>query len=213
MPKFNLLSYILPPEDKVFYQLFADSAQICIDCAKLYNDIIANGINKEYLETARAYKKKANKTFKLTLKHLSRSFITPLEREDIQHITALLYKISKKITKTCINLDVYRVSHITNEMKEQAQTLLKSADELEFTVTHLKKISEVNEITKSNIKMKELESHGDEIMHKAIADLFSGRYEAIDIIRYREIYKEIENALDACFSVSDAVLNIVLKQS
>lgn len=213
MSKFNLLAYILPPEDKVFYQLFAKSAQFCIDSAILYNDIIQHGLSEESFEKAKKFKKQASKNLKLTLKHLNRSFITPLEREDIQDISVLLYKITKKITKTCRNFRVYNVYKATEEMKEQAETLRKSTQELEFIIKHLKKISDVSQITKSNIKMKELESSGDEIMHRAIGDLFSGKYEAIDVIKYRDIYKEIENALDACFSVADVVLNIVLKQS
>ena len=61
--------------------------------------------------------------------------------------------------------------------------------------------------------MKGIESHGDEIHRKAMYELFSGKYDALDVIKLRDIYKEIENALDACFYVSDTILNVVLKQN
>lgn len=215
MAKLNLLSYILPPEDKIFFTMFQEGADICSEAAELYKNILENesGIKDEQIGLARECKRRATITFKKTLKHLNKSFITPLEPEDIQHIATLLRKIPKKIIKTCLNLQVYRIKNVTPEMKEQAQTLADSTAELRNSVHQLKKTSDVQSITKSNIKMKGFESHGDEILRGAIDDLFSGEHDAIDVIKYRDIYKEIENALDSCFSVSDTVLNIALKQS
>lgn len=210
---FNLLSYILPPEDKVFFTLFQESADICKDSAQLYLEMMDNHSEQSMFEKAREFKKGATKNFKLTLKQLNKSFITPIEREDIQFIASLLQKITKKITKACLNLQVYRIDKATDEMKEQAKTLVEATTALLEVAHEFKKISDVQSITRSNIRMKELEIKGDEINRGAIAELFSGKFEAIDVIKFRDIYKEIENALDACYAVSDAVLNIVLKQS
>ena len=98
-------------------------------------------------------------------------------------------------------------------MKEQASILVKSADKLGEIIKNLKKVSDVEAITKLNIEMKELETYGDEILRKAISDLFSGKYEALEVIKLRDKYKEIENSLDTCYHISDMILNIALKQS
>ncbi len=213
MPKFNLMSYIMPPEDKMFFTLFQDSADICLETAKLYDEIMKNHLTEEQKEIARKYKKKGSISFKLTLKQLNKSFITPLEREDIQYIAVQLHKINKKIIKACLNLDVYRLTKYTEEMKEQALTLVQATEQLGRIIKKFKKVSDVEEITKENIAMKGIESHGDEIHRKAMYELFSGKYDALDVIKLRDIYKEIENALDACFYVSDTILNVVLKQN
>lgn len=213
MPKFNLMSYIMPPEDKMFFTLFQDSAEICEKTAILYNEIMQNQLNDEQKELALKYKKKGSRSFKLTLKQLNKSFITPIEREDIQYISVQLHKINKKIIKACLNLEVYRLTEYTTEMKEQALILLQATNQLKEIIKKFKKISDVEEITKENIAMKELESKGDEIHRNAMKELFSGKYEALEVIKLRDIYKEIENALDACFYVSDTILNVVLKQS
>ena len=213
MPKFNLMSYIMPPEDKMFFTLFQDSAEICMETAKLYDEIMKNHLTDEQKEKARKYKKKGSLSFKLTLKQLNKSFITPIEREDIQYIAVQLHKINKKIIKACLNLDVYRLTEYTEEMKEQALTLVQATEQLGKIIKKFKKVSDVEEITKENIAMKELESHGDEIHRKAMYELFSGKYDALEVIKLRDIYKEIENALDACFYVSDTILNVVLKQN
>lgn len=213
MPKFNLMSYILPPEDKMFFTYFQDSAEICQKTAKLYDEIMHNRLTDEYKEKALKYKKKGKLSYKAILKQLNKSFITPIEREDIQTIAVQLNKINKKIAKACLNLEVYRMETYTEEMKEQALTLVQATEKLGEIIKQFKKVSDVEEITELNIEMKEIESHGDEIHRRAMGNLFSGQYEALDVIKLRDMYKEIENAFDACFFVSDTILNVVLKQS
>ncbi len=213
MPKFNLMSYIMPPEDKMFFTLFQNSAEICKETAIIYDEIMKNGFSPEKKEKLLKYKKKGSIAIRLTLKQLNKSFITPLEREDIQYIAVTLNKINKKIIKACLNLEVYRLTKYTEEMKEQALTLVRAAEMLGEIIKNLKKVSNVELMTELNIEMKKLETYGDEVHRRAMFDLFSGKYEALEVIKLRDIYKEIENALDACFHVSDTVLNVALKQS
>ena len=179
MPKFNLMSYILPPEDKMFFTYFQDSAEICQKTAKLYDEIMHNRLTDEYKEKALKYKKKGKLSYKAILKQLNKSFITPIEREDIQTIAVQLNKINKKIAKACLNLEVYRMETYTEEMKEQALTLVQATEKLGEIIKKFKKVSDAEEITKLNIEMKEIESHGDEIHRRAMRHLFSGEYEAL----------------------------------
>ena len=203
----------MPPEDKMFFTYFQESAEICLKTAKLYDEIMHNHLNDEYKEKALKYKRKGKLSYKACLKQLNKSFITPIEREDIQTIAVQLNKITKKIVKACLNLEVYRLNNYTEEMKEQALTLVQATEKLGEIIKQFKKVSDVEEITELNIEMKEIESHGDEIHRRAMGNLFSGQYEALDVIKLRDMYKEIENAFDACFYVSDTILNVVLKQS
>ncbi len=213
MPGFNLMSYIMPPEDKLFFAYFQDGADICLDSAKLYNQLIHDSLTDELKEQALKNKKKGKVTYRATLKQLNKSFITPLEREDIQIIASQLNKINKKIIKACLNLEVYRINSYTDEMKEQAFTLISATEKLKEMMKEFKKVSDPEKFTKLNIEMKEIESRGDEIHRSAMFNLFSGKYDAIDIIKLRDMYKEIENAFDACFYVTDTILNVVLKQN
>lgn len=203
----------MPPEDKMFFTYFQDSAEICQKTARLYDKIMHDKLTDEYREKALKYKKKGKLSYKAVLKQLNKSFITPIEREDIQTIAVQLNKITKKIVKACLNLEVYRLNDYTDEMKEQALTLVQATDKLAEIVKLFKKVSDVEKITKLNIEMKEIEAHGDEIHRRAMGNLFSGKYEALEVIKLRDMYKEIENAFDACFYVTDTILNVVLKQS
>lgn len=213
MSKFNLLSYILPPEEKIFYTLFEESAKVCHETAELYNDIVTNSLTEDHIISAKRLKHKSNDLIKETLHQLNIMFITPIDREDIQYISVQLNKITKRIVKACVNLRVYRLDVHTENMKKQAQTLMKATNELGFIINKFKKAAEIKIMTESNLKMKEIESHGDEILYHAMDELFSGKYDALQVIKLRDIHKDIENALDSCFSVSDQVVNVVFKQS
>ena len=213
MSKFNLLSYILPPEDKLFFARFQELSQICFKTATLFNEIIQNHLDEEHKELALKKKKKGKFSYKAVLKELNKSFITPIEREDIQTIAVQLNKINKEIAKACLHLEVYRINNYTKEMKEQASTLLEATNKLCEIISKFKKVSDTNEMTQLNIEMKEIESRGDEIHREALHDLYSGKYETLEVIKLRDMYQDIEDILDACYYVADTIFNVVLKQS
>ena len=126
---------------------------------------------------------------------------------------AHINKITKKIVQAFMNLNVYRMTNYTEEMLQQSKTILKATDELIRNVSLLKTISKTKEITESHQSMKEIESVGDDILYRAMDKLFSGEFEAIEVIKLRDVYKVLESAMDKCFSVSDAILNIALKNN
>ncbi len=213
MSKSNLLAYLMPPEEKIFYTYFEESADICRQTAELFNKIVTTSLTEEHIIEAKSLKHLSNNLLKKTLQKLNATFVTPIDREDIQYIAAKLNKITKRIVKACINLRVYRLAKFTENMVKQSETLMKATNELEYIVDKFKKNSSVPVITESNLRMKEIETHGDEILYMAMDRLFSGDYEALDVIKLRDIHKDLENALDSCFSISDQIVNIVLKQN
>jgi len=208
----GIMSYILPPSNDLFYSLFEEGTKYCRQSAELFNEILQEGITEERMARAKQYKHASGKNIKKTLEVLDTSFVTPIDREDIQNISALLNKITKKITKSCLNLKVYKLEVFTENLKNQSQTLLAATSELEQIFANFKKPT-ISDMTSKNLKMKEIESRGDEILLAATEALFSGQYDALHVIKLRDIHKDLENALDSCYAVSDAVVSVVLKLS
>lgn len=208
----GIMSYILPPSNDIFYSLFEEGTLYCKKSAELFNEIITSSITEEHIAVAKQYKHAAAKNIKKTLEVLDTSFVTPIDREDIQNISELLNKITKKITKACIYLKVYGVETYTDNLKNQAQTLIAATNELEQIFKHFEKPT-ISDMTSRNLKMKEIETRGDEILFTATESLFSGKYEALEVIKLRDVHKNLENALDACYGVSNAVVSVVLKMS
>lgn len=211
--KLNLLEKLLPPKSNIFYDYFEDAAKNCHDMAILFNEALMQGITEEQIVKARILKHKGSGLERETINKLNSTFVTPIDREDIQTLSAMLNKITKKIVQAFMNLNVYRMTNYTEEMLQQARTIVKATDELMRSVHLLKTISKIKEITASHESMKEIESLGDDILYRAMDKLFSGEFKAIEVIKLRDIYKVLESAMDKCFSVSDLILNIALKNN
>lgn len=211
--KFNLFDKILPPEKKIFYDYFEDAARTCNKMAKLFNEALLEGITEERIIKARNYKHRGSGLEREIVNKLNSTFVTPFDREDIQALATLLTKITKKLAQTLMNLRVYRMTTFTEEMLQQSETLVKATTELIKSVQLLKNISKMRKIVASHETMKEIETLGDDILYRALDKLFSGQFEAIEVIKLRDIYKGLENALDKCFAVSDEILNIALKNN
>jgi len=207
----NFLKRLLPPEEGTFYTLFEENAQVCNEISKLFHEIVNEGPSEERSKQAKNLKHQSSSAAKKTLNLLNTTFVTPIDREEIQQVSNLLNKITRKIVKASLNLEIYRLESHTDCMKEQAATLLLATEELKNNISLLRNVSAVKEIANSNNKIKEIETKGDEILHTAMDEIFSGKYDALTVIKLKELYKNIESAMDACFDVSDMVLNISLK--
>jgi uncharacterized protein len=210
---FNLFEKLLPPKNNVFYDCFEDAAKNCHDIATLFNEALSHGIIDERIIKARGLKHRGSGLERETISKLNSTFVTPIDREDIQLLAVMLNKITKKIAQAFMNLNVYRMTSYTEEMLQQSKTILKATNELMRSVGLLKTISKTKEITASQEAMKEIETLGDDILYRAMDKLFSGEFEALEVIKLRDIYKVLESALDKCFSVSDTILNIALKNN
>lgn len=211
--KLGILQRILPPPEKKFYSLFEDGAGVCSESAKLYNQIInsSEGYEEDYLIQAKTFKRMGSNISKECLALLNASFITPIDREDIQLISSLINRITKSIVKSSINLRVYKIETYNGFMKKQSDTLIKATDQLVNVISLLKKSPTLKEVTECHHRMKEIENHGDEILFKATEELYSGAHDALHVMKMRDIYKNIETALDICSAISDEIVNIVLK--
>lgn len=211
MPKFNLFSMFYHNSTEIFYGYFEENSETCKQAAELFLKVLQEGVNDDAMVTARQYKHKSNKILKKTLKVLNQTHVTSIEREDVQNVSAMLNRITKKIIKAIMNFRVYRIEKSSEHMIKQAQNLITATNELDFIMHGFKQKTPESVITDRNLKMKEIETLGDEIHYQALDALFSGEYDALTVIKFRDIYKDIETALDTCYHVSDAVTNIMLK--
>lgn len=210
---FGFLKKLLPPANEEYFTLFEDAASNCVETAQLFHTISESRVSAATLEEARRLKQKSNATAKSILRKLNSTFITPIDREEIQSLANLLNKITKRIVRVCFNLRIYQVSSISPEMKMQVANLTEAANELLPIIRLIRNTAQVNEATQHNSLMKEIESKGDEILNQTMEKLFSGTLQPLDVIKYREIHKDIEGVLNLCYDVSDEVLSIVLKHS
>lgn len=209
----SILEKILPPKNTIFFDKFEDAANTCNKIAILLNDVVVNGLTDDKIIKARTLKHRGSNLERETIALLNSTFVTPIDREDIQLLASMLRKISKKIGQAILTMNVYNIEKYTEELIQQAETVLQASKELIRIVGMLKTLSKTKEITESREVMKEIETLGDEVHYRALSKLFSGEFDSLEVIKLRDIYKILESAMDKCNAVSDVILNIALKNS
>jgi uncharacterized protein len=212
----KLIRLVLPPDDRKFLDVyFVDQAATTYEAAILFHEIVAKAahMNETYYVLAKTIKHKSADLTKQTVVALNQTFITPIEREDILQIALLLNKITKRILRSAMNFRSFHITHFPEFMRHQAEVLIAATDEVKTSIGALRTLRKPDPINESHTRMIEIERRGDEIFAKAIEDLFSGKFDALDVIKFRGIYRDIESAMDYCFSVSDTVLNVAVKNT
>ncbi|MDX1372917.1 MAG: DUF47 family protein, partial [Nitrososphaeraceae archaeon] len=141
---------------------------------------------------------------------LSQTFVTPLDREDISKLTSSIDEVLDYVDGISERLILFKVKKPTGYMIELAKILLSSSQEIYLLVNILKKQKDRNKLRDHCYNIKRYEHDGDKIYRNAIAELFENN-EPIEIIKLKEIYDNLEEALDKCQDVADIVEDISLK--
>ena len=212
--KFGFLARFLPPPENKFYLSFEEAVEVCVLSAQLFSQIVNSDValRPEYLTQAKKYKKRGKEALRGTLALLNATFITPIDREDIQQLASYLYRCTKVVLKACINLQTYKIDAYSNVLKKQAEYLMAATDELKNLIFMIKANPASSDITARDLTIKDIESTGDDLLSTAMEDLFSGKYDPVYIMKMRNIYKGIENGLDACSDISDLIVGIEMKR-
>ena len=144
---------------------------------------------------------------------LSRSFITPLDREDIEALSVALYRIPKQIEKIVERLAIYpgRVPH--EMFTRQAQLMSQAAEALAFMVKQLRKGVALDSIREANDRLQFAEGEADKVMLEQLRGLYSGPCDAKELVILQKLFEMVEQAVDRCRNAGNIVVQVALKHS
>ena len=210
----RIIKSLVPAKGDVFFILFEEAAIYANDATKIFVDIL-NCRNEELLgqmfTNLRLLKQKAVDNNKKTLKSLNSMFITPIDRGDIQELSGLLNKLTKRIIKTGTKLKIYDIDANSDDiLVKNANTLLQITRALVDCVTALK-LGNTDNIIKSSDRINELEENGIEDLRQAVTEMYSGKFDTLMILKLKEIYKNIDGVIDVSVSASDLVVQVSVK--
>ena len=144
------------------------------------------------------------------VRRLNKSFITPIDREDIYDLVATADEVLDSIEEAVGLVTIYRVGEITSFARRQAEVIAKATPILRECMDNLEKPKGLDERV---IAVNSLENDGDRIEREAIASLFEGDTKCTDIIKWKDIYETLESAIDECEHVANVIESIVLKHN
>ena len=139
---------------------------------------------------------------------LNRTFITPLEREDIHSLASGLDDVLDSAEAIASRLLLFKIPMATSEARQLTAILNQCGGQIDQAVDHLRDMKNLMAFT---IEIHRLENEADVISRQVVADLFSGRHDVLDVLRWKEIYGRLENAADNCEDVANTIEAIVLK--
>jgi uncharacterized protein Yka (UPF0111/DUF47 family) len=144
---------------------------------------------------------------------LCNSFITPLEREDIEALSHALSRIPKTIKKFAERFLFAQASLPRDGFEDQTQLLKQATDTLYEMVHQLRGGGDLGSIQELNSKLHSYEGAADAIILNLLRQLYSGKYEALQMIVLRDLYELLEKVIDRCRDAGNVVLQITLKNS
>jgi predicted phosphate transport protein (TIGR00153 family) len=139
---------------------------------------------------------------------INKSFVTPIDREDIHILASRLDDVIDLIDGTARRAQMFKVDDVREPAIRMTAILVRAGEALEGAVTNVKKSKMV--VTQC-AEVKRLEEEGDAVYHEAVGGLFEGTQDPIQVIKWKELYDTIEGAIDACEDVANTLEAVALK--
>jgi predicted phosphate transport protein (TIGR00153 family) len=141
---------------------------------------------------------------------IDRSFVTPIDREDIHLLATELDDVIDLIDGTARRVAMFHIAESREPAQRLGDTIAKAADRIEAGVAAIKQPAVVSECSR---EIKRLEEQGDAIYQEAVGALFLGQPDALEVMKWKEVYDTLERALDQCQGVGHVLESISLKNS
>ncbi|MBI4711992.1 MAG: DUF47 domain-containing protein [Planctomycetes bacterium] len=203
--------------DKVFFDMFEKAADnsakaACALCGMvgLMKDKAAPAAISEKVKEIKDLEHAGDQITHETIEMLNRTFVTPIDREDIFLLITKMDDIVDLMDGAASRLELYKINQITPEAIEFAELLKKGGEILKHSVATMRNIKNYRDILKHCVEIHTIENEGDQLMRQAMVKLFEAN-DAINVIKWKEIYNDLETATDRCEDVANIIEGIVLK--
>lgn len=203
-------------KDEKFFDLLeagADEAKASVTLLADFLHQLEAGGPPENLDEFILTRRKEKRIRHLMVEELSKTFITPLEREDIEALSLALYRIPKAVEKIVERLSIYPGRVPQAAFQRQAELLKVSAEAVAFMVGQLRGGTKIERVREANSRLQYAEGEADKAMLGLLKELYHGPYDAKEVVILQELYELVEKAVDRCRNAGNIVVQIVLKHS
>lgn len=206
----ELKEWILP-QDKHFFNMLENEAKNVFDGAMAFLDLLKDYENmKEKQKIIKDIEHQGDDFVHEIFEELNKTFITPIDHEDISKLASALDDVLDLIDGTATRLILYDIKKPEESMIKLAEVLVMQVTGLNTAVSGLRNIKNPKEIEKRCIEVNRLENVADDIYKTTIAELFK-RKDAIEIMKLKEIYESIEAATDKSEDAANVISDIIVK--
>lgn len=201
----------LIPHDEQFFELFDQLTAHLTQAARMLAELFDDP--SHVADHVRAIKDVEHKADVLTTtinQRIDKSFVTPIDREDIHMLASRLDDVIDLLDGTSRRFEMLHISVVKEPARQLARVLIQAAEHIQ---TGVSSIRETKLVTVQAGHIKKLEEEADAIYHAAVGDLFAGRPDPLEVLKWKEMYDTLERATDSCMGVAQVLQSISLKNA
>ena len=205
------MAFSLTPRDSAFYEMFTEAGRNVSDAADVLAGLLEPNANRESIaKQLREREHAGDSVTHRIMRQLNTSFVTPFDREDIYRLASALDDVVDAMEASADFVVLADVGKLPALMSDQISLLVKSAHETADAMARLKTLRDLEPYW---IEVNRLENEADRVYRKLLSKLFSGDYDALTMVKLREVADGLEDAADALEHVAHAVETIAVKES
>ena len=199
----------LIPRDEKFFGLFVEDGQNLLAAARKLNELVVSYDRlDELIAEIQALEWKGDQIDTEVLARLERSFTPPFDREDIHELVTHLDDVVDNIQAAAETFQIYDIKLPDAETREMTEILAAQAEAL---MAALSKLESGKDMTAHLAAVHDLEHRADSLSRSAIGRLFKGGFDALEVIKFREVYNTLEEAIDAAEDAGEVIERILAK--
>jgi uncharacterized protein Yka (UPF0111/DUF47 family) len=204
----------LLPRDEKFFDLFRTVAQLNVDAAKLLEELIAAEPDRRrpIVDAIKRLEHDADEITHDVVGRLDRTFITPLDREDIHMLASHLDEVMDLMDGTARRIQMFHAGSSPSGAGMLADVIRRANEQLLKAVSALEK-DRNGAVLEACKQVKALEEEGDSLYHQWVGNLFEGSPDALQVIKWKGIYDNLERTLDQAEDVSNVLESIFIKHA
>lgn len=206
------MRFSLRPQQNKFYPMFATSGQNLVVGARLLKELLGADMagRKEIAEKMRGAEHAGDEATHAIMRQLNESFVTPFDREDIYRLASSLDDVMDAMEAAVDLVVLYQIEELPPEVSDQVDVLERAA---ELTAEAMPRLRSMKDLKEFWIELNRLENQADQVYRRLLAKLFNGDYDALTVLKLKEVVDQLEAAADAFEHVANTVETIAVKES
>jgi uncharacterized protein len=202
----------LTPRQTSFYGMFATSGENLVTGAKLLKELLGaeQQDRKAIADKMRAAEHAGDEATHAIMRELNGSFVTPFDREDIYRLASGLDDVMDAMEAAVDLVVLYQIGELPAEIADQVELLERAA---ELTADAMPRLQSMKDPSEFWIELNRLENQADQVYRRLLARLFSGDFDALTVMKLKEVVDQLEAAADAFEHVANTVETIAVKES
>lgn len=205
------LSQVFAPRDREFFDLFEEQAGNIARAADLLDQMLGRWPdNAELARDILICEQEGDRITHDIIQRLNQTFVTPIDREDILELASALDDVVDYTEEVADYLGLYRIEAPMEQAQRLAHILVQCTRQLAQAMPRMRGFRDISHYT---VEINRLENDGDRASREAVASLFEGGIDPMVVIRWKDIFDRLENAIDSCEHVANVLEGIVIKNS